>query len=116
MKLGLALFSRKNENFLNEAFRYCQNKVPNQFPIYVMKYAYGSGNLSLYDLFTGIWSSDEQMHGPVVLGISLWLLHRNWGAMELAAQGKPTSNWGWPVFILGLLLYALGRSQRHFDV
>ena len=66
---------------------------------------------SLFDLFTGIWSSDEQMHGPIVLGISLWLLHRNWGAMELAAQGKPTSNWGWPVFILGLLLYALGRSQ-----
>jgi hypothetical protein len=23
---------------------------------------------SLYDLFTGIWSSDEQMHGPIVLG------------------------------------------------
>ena len=28
---------------------------------------------SLYDLFTGIWSSDEQMHGPIVLGISLGL-------------------------------------------
>ena len=66
---------------------------------------------SLFDLFTGIWSSDEQMHGPIVLGISLWLMHRNWGAMELAAQGKPTSNWGWPVFVFGLLLYALGRSQ-----
>ena len=66
---------------------------------------------SLYDLFTGIWSSDEQMHGPIVLGISLWLMHRNWGAMELAAQGKPTSNWGWPIFVFGLLLYALGRSQ-----
>lgn len=66
---------------------------------------------SLYDLFTGIWSSDEQMHGPIVLGISLWLLHRNWAAMELTAQGTPTSNWGWPVFVFGLLLYALGRSQ-----
>lgn len=66
---------------------------------------------SLYDLFTGIWSSDEQMHGPIVLGISLWLIHRNWGAMELAAQGKPTSNWGWPVFVFGVMLYAIGRSQ-----
>jgi len=28
---------------------------------------------SLVDLFTGIWSSDEQMHRPIVLGISLWL-------------------------------------------
>ncbi len=66
---------------------------------------------SLYDLFTGIWSSDEQMHGPVVLGISLWLLYRNWGAMNQAAQGKQPSAWGWPIFIFGLLLYALGRSQ-----
>ena len=29
---------------------------------------------SLYDLFTGIWSSDEQMYGPIVLGISELLL------------------------------------------
>jgi hypothetical protein len=66
---------------------------------------------SLVDLFTGIWSSDEQMHGPIVLGISLWLLYSNWPAMELAAHGQPTSNWGWPIFVFGLLLYALGRSQ-----
>ena len=66
---------------------------------------------SLYDLFTGIWSKDEQMHGPIVLGISVWLLYRNWPAMELASQGQPTSVWGWPVFIFGLLLYSLGRSQ-----
>ena len=66
---------------------------------------------SLVGLFSGIWRSDEQMHGPIVLGISLWLLHRNWGAMEMAAHGKNTSVWGWPVFVIGLLLYALGRSQ-----
>ena len=67
---------------------------------------------SLYDLFTGIWSQDEQMHGPIVLGISVWLLYRNWHAMELATQNKPTSRWGWPIFIFGLALYALGRSQE----
>ena len=66
---------------------------------------------SLYDLFTGIWSQDEQMHGPIVLGISVWLMYRNWHAMELAAENKRTSNWGWPIFIFGLLLYAIGRSQ-----
>ncbi|WP_078366961.1 exosortase B [Rhodoferax fermentans] len=66
---------------------------------------------SLYDLLTGIWASDEQMHGPIVLGISVWLLYRNWGAMQLAAQGQKTSAWGWPIFVIGLLLYALGRSQ-----
>jgi exosortase B len=66
---------------------------------------------SLYDLLTGIWSSQEQMQGPIVLGVSLWLLHRNWPAMEDAAQGQAASAWGWPVFVFGLLLYALGRSQ-----
>src|SRR5450830_438837 len=66
---------------------------------------------SLFDLFTGIWATDEQLHGPIVLAISIWLIHRKWHTMELAAQGKPTSAWGWPIFVIGLLLYALGRSQ-----
>lgn len=66
---------------------------------------------SLLDLFKGIWSQDDQMHGPVVLGISLWLLYRNWSAMERAADGQATSSTGWSFFVLGLLLYALGRSQ-----
>jgi exosortase B len=66
---------------------------------------------SLIDLFKGPWSQDEQMHGPIVLGISVWLLYRNWPAMELAARGQPSSKWGWPVFVLGAMLYALGRSQ-----
>ena len=66
---------------------------------------------SLVDLFKGIWSSDAQMHGPIVLGISLWLMYRNWSAMEQAALGQKNSAWGWPIFIFGLLLYAIGRSQ-----
>lgn len=66
---------------------------------------------SLLDLFKGIWSQDDQMHGPVVLGISLWLLYRNWPAMERAANGQATSSTGWSFFVLGLLLYTLGRSQ-----
>jgi len=64
---------------------------------------------SLKDLFTTIWASDEQMHGPIVLGISLWLLWRNWPAMLAAPQN--TTNWAWPLIVFALLLYALGRSQ-----
>lgn len=67
---------------------------------------------SLYGLLTGIWSQDEQMHGPIVLGISVWLLYRNWGAMNSAALGQRPSPWGWPIFALGLLFYAVGRSQE----
>jgi exosortase B len=66
---------------------------------------------SLYDLLTGIWSSQDQMQGPIVLGVSVWLLHRNWTAMEDAAQCRAVSAWGWPVVVFGLLLYAVGRSQ-----
>ena len=66
---------------------------------------------SLYDLFTGIWRKDEQMHGPIVLGISCWLIYRNWSDMLNASQGEKPSAWGWPIFAFGLLLYALGRSQ-----
>ncbi len=66
---------------------------------------------SLFGLLTGIWSKDEQMHGPIVLGISVWLLYRNWPAMENAALGLRSSAWGWPLFGIGLVLYVIGRSQ-----
>ena len=44
-ELWMALFLMKNENSPCASFRFCQKKVPNQFPIFVMKYAYRSGNL-----------------------------------------------------------------------
>ena len=66
---------------------------------------------SLIDLMRGIWSSDEQAHGPIVLSIACWLAYRKWPDMWQASEGRPTSVWGWPIFIIGLLLYAIGRSQ-----
>ena len=66
---------------------------------------------SLIDLFSGIWSKDEQMHGPIVLGIACWLIYRNWPVMMAASEGKPASNWGWPICVFALLLYTVGRSQ-----
>ena len=66
---------------------------------------------SLYDLFTGIWAQDEQMHGPIVLGISCWLIYRTWPDMLAASHGEQPSAWGWLFLVVGLLLYTLGRSQ-----
>lgn len=66
---------------------------------------------SLWDLFNGIWAEDAQMHGPIVLGISCWLIYRNWPAMLESSHGEQSSAWGWLFFVIGLLLYALGRSQ-----
>lgn len=66
---------------------------------------------SLIDLFQGVWSSSDQLHGPIVLSISVWLMYRKWPTMIKVSMGQPTSAWGWPLFVIGLLLYVLGRSQ-----
>ncbi len=67
---------------------------------------------SLVDLFRGVWSTDQQAHGPIVLGIACWLIYRKWPDMVRSSDGQagaPVA--GWPVFIFGLLLYVIGRSQ-----
>lgn len=67
---------------------------------------------SLIDLFRGVWSTDQQAHGPIVLGIACWLLYRKWPQMWRASEGQPVaSTAGWFLFIFGLLLYVIGRSQ-----
>jgi exosortase B len=66
---------------------------------------------TLFDLLRGPWSEDGQMHGPIVLGISVWLMVRNWPAMQQASEGRTPSAWGWPLLAFALLLYAIGRSQ-----
>jgi exosortase B len=66
---------------------------------------------SLIGLFRGIWSTPEQGHGPMVLAVSLWLIYRQWPEMLLAAREKSPCVWGWPILVIGLLLYTVGRSQ-----
>jgi exosortase B len=66
---------------------------------------------SFIDLFTGLWRSETQAHGPIVLAISCWLLYKKWPAMWQETASQPTSPWGWPIFVTGLLLYIVGRSQ-----
>ncbi len=66
---------------------------------------------TLHGLFTSIWSSSEQMHGPIVLAIGVWLLYRNWPAMLEASQGQPPSAWGWLFVVIALLAYIVGHSQ-----
>jgi exosortase B len=66
---------------------------------------------SIIDLFRGVWSDDEQAHGPIVLGISLWLLYRKFPEIRHAESARPAIGAGWTLLLLGLLSYALGRSQ-----
>lgn len=68
---------------------------------------------TLYMLLDGgPWSTEEQAHGPIILALSIWLLWRQWPRMmERSAGGR--SHWlGWPMLLIGLALYAVGRSQQ----
>jgi exosortase B len=67
---------------------------------------------SLIGLMRGVWSSDQQAHGPIVLGIACWLIYRKWPDMLHASERQsPAAITGWIIFIIGLLLYIIGRSQ-----
>ena len=66
---------------------------------------------SFFDLLNGIWRTDEQGHGPIVLGISIWLLVRAWPAAMSVPGDRPRPWLAWPMLLVGALSYALGRSQ-----
>jgi len=75
-----------------------------------------SGILALYlpsliDLFHGVWSSNQQGHGPIVLSISIWLLYRKWPEMMKASENASPSSFGWLFLLFGLFLFVLGRTQ-----
>jgi exosortase B len=65
---------------------------------------------TFWDLFHGLWAGDQQGHGPIVLGISVWLLWKNRVSLNaLPMRSSPVA--GWSALAIGLLLYLVGRSQ-----
>jgi exosortase B len=62
------------------------------------------------DLSMTLWTSEEQIHGPIILAVTLYLA---WGLRDAIqdAPVAPRGAIGWPLLILGLLHYILGRSQ-----
>ena len=67
---------------------------------------------TLYELFNGLWATEEQMHGPIMLVLAIWLIYRKWPRMMEKSEGNPTSASGWMVFTFALALYIIGRSQQ----
>lgn len=67
---------------------------------------------TVHRLATEVWNKSAQIHGPVILLLSLWLMYRKWPeVMDVCREDRPSAA-GWSVLIPGLLLYVVGRSQQ----
>jgi exosortase B len=68
---------------------------------------------TFYDLLNGgVWASEEQAHGPIILALSLWLIYRQWPAVMALGERRGGAVAGWLTLAVGLALYAVGRSQQ----
>lgn len=70
---------------------------------------------SYLDVARTVWTTDEQGHGPIILAVSLWLLYNHRHALA-ALPAQPAWGLGLPLLVLGLVLYALGRSQSFLGI
>ena len=62
------------------------------------------------DLARRVWPTDEQGHGPIILALGLWLLYAQRHALA-AIPVRPAKAAGTGVLVVGVLMYALGRTQ-----
>lgn len=60
----------------------------------------------------GLWTHEEQAHGPIILLLSLWLIYRKWPDMLRLTVRESSPILGWIIFFITLLLYIVGRSQQ----
>ena len=56
----------------------------------------------------GIWQSEEQGHGAIILAVMVWLFWTLRHEIDQAPT-RPMPSLGWPLFILGLFAYFVGR-------
>lgn len=63
----------------------------------------------------GIWNSEDQAHGPIVLVVALFLIWQRRDVFLAGSSIAPPSRGevgsGWVLLVVGLLAYVLGRSQ-----
>jgi len=66
---------------------------------------------TVLDLFHNVWQTDEQGHGPIIAAVTLWLMWRS-RQQVIDAPYRPANLVGGLLFLGGILMYALGRSQQ----
>lgn len=95
--------------------------IPSIRPIRLDVFVLGIGVLlmflpTMYRLLgttdAALWQHGEHSHGPIMLLISLWLLHKRWTeyAHEHPDAFPAGQYWAWPTMLLGALSYVVGRS------
>lgn len=84
---------------------------------------FGMFALTLHDLFfsvdAGLWNKDEHSHGPIMLGLALWLMHQRWQEFEGKTDGTASGTWfAWVMFAIGVAFYVPGRALNiiYFEV
>ena len=63
-------------------------------------------------LINGIWTDENQAHGPIILLLSFWLIYRKWPELHRLGEWETSPITGWIIFFITLLLYVVGRSQQ----
>jgi exosortase B len=67
------------------------------------------------ELFHGVWSTDRNAHGPIVLAVGLWFLYfKGRSAVAQQIPVEPAPALGWAVLIFGFAMFVLGRSQSFY--
>lgn len=81
----------------------------------------GGGLLALYvptvlDLSRGLWTTDQNSHGPIVLLLGLWFLWFRYRSLESSQiqRSTPAAIAGWALMFFAILMYAVGRSQEFY--
>ena len=64
-----------------------------------------------YGLSNGLWQSEDQMHGPIILLVVLFLIWQKREFLVYRPSPEKQSIFGWFLLIIGLLCYIIGRSQ-----
>ena len=67
---------------------------------------------TFYDLFTGLWATEDQAHGPIIFALAIWLIYRRWPLLMAKSADKPSAKGGWLVLVVGLILYIIGRALQ----
>lgn len=67
---------------------------------------------TFYDLFTGLWLTEEQVHGPILFGLAVWLMYQRLPLLSENCKNSLSSFYGWPILFLALFMYFVGRTQQ----